>query len=153
MRRANGSGNIYKMKTKNRKLRKPWRVRVCSGWRTRPDTGKSTQILETLGYYATRAEAEAALVAYKDCPYDIKAGNYTFKDVYEMWSEPYIASLTGENSARTITSAYRYCSSLYSMRIRDIRVYHLEECIKNAYIIPDRGKDKGQKRYASASTK
>ena len=52
MRRANGSGNIYKMK--GGKRRNPWRVRV---------TGRCKQNLKTIGYYPTRAEAEAALVA------------------------------------------------------------------------------------------
>ena len=39
------------------------------------------------------------------------------------------------------------------MKMRDIRVYHLQECMENAYVIPDKGKDKGKKRYATAGTK
>ena len=57
------------------------------------------------------------------------------------------------SSERTITSAYRYCSALYNMKMRDIRVYHLQECLEKGYVIPDRGKEKGQRRYASACTK
>lgn len=151
MRRANGTGNIYKMK--GGKRRKPWRVRVTVGWELNPKTGRCKQNLKTLGYYASRAEAEAALVAYQECPYDLNTKDITFKELYEQWTEDYFKKLTSISSERTITSAYRYCSGLYNMKMRDIRIYHLQECIDKGYIIPDRGKEKGQKRYASACTK
>lgn len=151
MRRANGTGNIYKMK--GGKRRKPWRVRVTVGWELNPKTGRSKQNLKTLGYYASRAEAEAALVAYQECPYDLNTKDITFKELYEQWTEDYFKKLTSISSERTITSAYRYCSGLYNMKMRDIRIYHLQECMDKGYIIPDRGKEKGQKRYASACTK
>lgn len=151
MRRANGTGNIYKMK--GGKRRKPWRVRVTVGWELNPKTGRCKQNLKTLGYYASRAEAEAALGAYQECPYDLNTKDITFKELYEQWTEDYFKKLTSISSERTITSAYRYCSGLYNMKMRDIRIYHLQECMDKGYIIPDRGKEKGQKRYASACTK
>lgn len=151
MRRANGTGNIYKMR--GGKRRKPWRVRVTVGWELNPKTGRCKQNLKTLGYYASRAEAEAALVAYQECPYDLNTKDITFKELYEQWTEDYFKKLTSISSERTITSAYRYCSGLYNMKMRDIRIYHLQECMDKGYIIPDRGKEKGQKRYASACTK
>lgn len=151
MRRANGTGNIYKMK--GGKRRKPWRVRVTVGWELNPKTGRCKQNLKTLGYYASRAETEAALVAYQECPYDLNTKDITFKELYEQWTEDYFKKLTSISSERTITSAYRYCSGLYNMKMRDIRIYHLQECMDKGYIIPDRGKEKGQKRYASACTK
>lgn len=151
MRRANGTGSIFKVKDKNR--RNKWRVRITRGWEVDVNTGKAKQIIQTLGYYPTRADAEAALVAYNDCPYDIKEKDITFKDLYEMWSEGYFKELEGVSSERTIISAFKYCHSLYNMRMRDIRVYHLEECMNTAYVISTRGKDKGEKRYASAETK
>lgn len=151
MRRANGTGNIYKMK--GGKRRKPWRVRVTVGWELNPKTGRCKQNLKTLGYYASRAEAEAALVAYQECPYDLNTKDITFKELYEQWTEDYFKKLTSISSERTITCAYRYCSGLYNMKMRDIRIYHLQECMDKGYIIPDRGKEKGQKRYASACTK
>lgn len=151
MRRANGTGNIYKMK--GGKRRKPWRVRVTVGWELNPKTGRCKQNLKTLGYYASRADAEAALVAYQECPYDLNTKDITFKELYEQWTEDYFKKLTSISSERTITSAYRYCSGLYNMKMRDIRIYHLQECMDKGYIIPDRGKEKGQKRYASACTK
>ncbi len=151
MRRANSEGSTFKMK--GGKRRKPWRARVTIGWEVDKETGKCKQIIKTIGYYATRAEAEAALAAYNACPYDLKQKGITFKELYEKWSEEYFKKLSGVSSQRTVTSAYNYCSTLYNMKMRDIRVYHLQECMEKAYVIPDKGKDKGKKRYATAGTK
>lgn len=104
MRRANCSGSIYRMK--GAKRRTPWRVRITSGWEIDKETEKSKQIVKTIGYYRTREEAEAALVAYKDCPYDLTTKNMTFKELYEIWSEEYFKKLTGVSSQRTVISAY-----------------------------------------------
>lgn len=141
MRRANCSGSIYKMK--GGKRRTPWRVRITTGWEVDKETGKSKQVVKTIGYYATRTEAEAALVAYKDCPYDLTTKDMTFKELYEKWSEWYFKKLTGKSSQRTVVSAYNYCSTLYNMKMRDIKTQHLEECMEKAYVIPTIGKDKG----------
>lgn len=151
MRRANSSGSIYKVKDSKR--RKPWRVRVTTNWEHNSETGKVKQRLSTIGYFKTRAEAEAALVAYNECPYDIKEKDMTFSELYEKWSEEYFATLNGVSSQRTVSSAYKYAHSLYNMRMRDIRVYHLQECMDKAYVIPDRGQDKGKKRFATAGVK
>lgn len=93
------------------------------------------------------------LVAYKDCPYDIDSKDMTFKEVYEKWSEDYFKGLTGVSSERTVISAYNYCATLYNIKMRDIEVYYLQECMDKGFMIPDRGKEKGQRRYASANTK
>lgn len=46
MRRANGSGQIFKIKGARR--RNPWRVRITIGWEMNEETGKSKQIIMTL---------------------------------------------------------------------------------------------------------
>ncbi|MDE7330932.1 MAG: hypothetical protein K2O16_01650 [Lachnospiraceae bacterium] len=146
MRRANGTGNVFKMKGKAR--RNPWRVRITVGWEVDELAGKSKQIVKTLGYYPSRREAEAALNEYFEDPYNIGDKDMTFQELYNSWSEKYFPTLSGVSSVRTITSAYRYMHIIYKMKVRDIRVRHLEECLKDAYIISDKGKDKGEKRYA-----
>lgn len=151
MRRANGTGHVFKMKGGGR--RNPWRVRITVGWELDEVTGKSKQILKTLGYYPTRHEAEVALNEYLENPYNINNKDITFAELYKEWYESYAPTLSGVSSMRTVESAYRYMHSIYKMKVRDIRVRHLEGCLKDAYIISDRGTDKGQKRYASASTK
>ena len=151
MRRANGSGSITKLKDKKR--RKPWRVRVTENWEFDIETGKCRQTVKLVGNFATRKEAENALVDYLKCPYDLSGKKLTFKELYESWSEEYFRKLKSDSSARSVTSAYNYCSSLYSMPVRAIRSYHLKECMENGYVIKETGKEKGQKKYATAKTK
>lgn len=151
MRRANGTGHVFKMKGSSR--RKPWRVRITVGWELDEVTGKSKQILKNIGCFPTRREAEAALNEYLENPYNLDGKDMIFEELYKEWFEDYASTLSGESSMRTIKSAYRYMHSIYNMKVRDIRVRHLEGCLKDAYIVSDRGTDKGQKRYASASTK
>lgn len=56
MRRANGSGSVYKLSGKRRK---PWIARITTGW---AEDGK--QQMKTIGTYATKKEAQAALDTY-----------------------------------------------------------------------------------------
>lgn len=51
-----------------------------------------------------------------------------------QWSEEYFPSLSNQSSIRTITAAYKHCKPLYKMRMKDIRVEHLENTIKNAKV-------------------
>jgi len=151
MRRANGSGQIFKIKGAHR--RNPWRVRITIGWELNQETGKAKQVIKTLGYYSSRHAAEVALSEYLEEPYNIGSKDITFAELYKEWSEQYLPTLAGTSSVRTVESAYSYMHSLYNIKVRDIRVRHLEGCLQDAYIIPNRGKDKGQRRYATAGTK
>lgn len=125
----NGFGTVYKMSGKRSK---PFRAVKTDKWVQDADTGKAKQIRFTIGYYHTREEAMIALADYNENPYDIKADCITFSEVYEKWNENYFPTLTNPSSIRTITAAYAYCNGLYDMRMKDIRVSHLEGVILNA---------------------
>ena len=151
MRRANGTGGITKLKGSRRK---PWRVRVTCGWILNEETGKVKANLKLLGDFATRVEAERVLNEYLACPYEIGNKDITFKELYEKWSDWYFEEkLKGVSSRRTVESAYAYSSALYNIKVKDLRVRHFEDCMSTAYIIVPNGKDKGQKRYATAGVK
>jgi hypothetical protein len=73
MRLPNGFGSVHKLPGKRRK---PWRARVTVGWvmvdkdgQTVPDDSEEAvdnkQVYKTVGYYAKRQEALAALMAYR----------------------------------------------------------------------------------------
>ena len=105
MRRANGTGHVFKMKEKGR--RNPWRVRITVGWEINEATGKSKQIIKTLGYYPSRRKAEEALNEYLDDPYNIGNKDMTFDELYKEWSEYYFV--------RGIVCPHNYvCLSLYA---------------------------------------
>ena len=127
----NGYGTIYKMSGKRSR---PYRAMKTDKWIIDPVTGKSKQIRSTIGYYQSREDAMIALANYNENPYDIKADSITFSEVYEKWSENYFPTLSNPSSVRTVTAAYAYCNGLYDMRMKDIKVSHLERTILNAQV-------------------
>lgn len=129
MKLPNGFGSVYKLSGKRRH---PWVAAKTFGWEINEETGKSKQIQKPIGYYATRQEAMTALVNYNENPYDIDAEQMTFSDVYDKWADIHFQTLGSKSSIRTITAAYKYCKPLYNMRMRDIRVNHLEQTINDA---------------------
>ena len=129
MKLPNGFGSVYKLSGKRRK---PWVAAKTFGWELNEETGRTKQIRKIVGYFPTRQEAITALANYNENPYDLDAEHMTFSDVYEKWTESYFSTLSNPSSIRTINAAYKYCAPLYNMRMRDIRVEHLEQTIKNA---------------------
>lgn len=127
----NGYGTIYKMAGKRSK---PYRAMKTDKWIIDPVTRKSKQMRSTIGYYQSREDAMIALANYNENPYDIKADSITFSEVYEKWSENYFPTLSNPSSIRTVTAAYAYCNDLYDMRMKDIKVSHLEGTILNAQV-------------------
>lgn len=127
----NGYGTIYKLPGRRSK---PFRAVKTDKWVLDAVTGKSKQERFTVGYYATREEAMIALADYNENPYDIKVDSITFSEVYEKWSESYFPTLANASSIRTVKAAYAYCSGLYGMRMKDLRVSHLEGTVVNANV-------------------
>lgn len=120
MRRPNKYGSIYKMPGKRRK---PWRVVLTVGWEQRPD-GIYTQKRQTLGYYATRAEAVEALAAYHVTPYDISTVP-TFAEIYQLWEDEHFKTIA-ESRRAGYRSAYKKCAALYNRPFRDIKTRDFE---------------------------
>lgn len=82
----NSYGGVVKMGNTSRR-RRPYIVRVTTGYDYNEKTGKTTQKYGIIGYAATREEGLMMLAKYHDQPYDISKGNQTFREVYELWSE------------------------------------------------------------------
>ena len=130
MKLPNGYGSVYKLSGKRRN---PWIARKTTGWDIDETTGKTKQLYKTIGYFSTRQDALTALANYNENPYDLNTNTMTFSDVYEKWTDEYFETIT-PSATRTIKAAYNYCTPLYNMRMRDIRVNHLEQTIKNATV-------------------
>lgn len=127
----NGYGCIYKLSGRRRK---PYAARKTDKWIIDATTGKAKQTYINLGCFETREDAMIALANYNENPYDINTESITFSEVYEKWSKSYFPTLSSPSSIRTITAAYAYCNGLYNMRMRDIKVLHLEATIINANV-------------------
>lgn len=128
MKRANGTGSVYKM-SGNR--RKPFRAVIVTRAYFDDEKGKAVQERTTIGYYATEAEARQALASYYDDPYDISKVR-SFSDVYNEWSERYFATLTNQSSARSYISAFNHCSAIHNRNIQELTITMLKDCINNA---------------------
>lgn len=133
LKNPNGFGSVFKLSNSSHRRNK-WGARKTDKWIIDPNTGRKKQLYINIGYYPTRELAMQALANYNDNPYDIKADSITFAEVYEKWSENYFPTLSNPSSIRTITAAYAYCNGLYDMRMKDIRVSHLEGTILNANV-------------------
>lgn len=128
-------------------------ARVTLGWIHNETTGKMVQNRVPIGTYKTKKEALQALAEYGANPYDIQNDNITLADLYQKWTDAYFPTLENESSVRTITSAWKYCHIIHTMRAKDVRARHIKGIMEDGYIVPDRGKNKGKKVSASPGTK
>lgn len=143
MKQPNGQGSIVKLKDTAR--RKPYIVRVTTGWSF--EDGKAKQIRKVIGSYKTKAEAMQALLNYNANPYDLD-NRITMGELFEKWFGEYSKKLKGGASARTITSAWKYAHEIYGMRVSDVRTRHIKGVLESAHVIVD-----GNRQMASTGTK
>ncbi len=143
MRLPNGFGRIYEIKGKN--LRNPFRAMVTVG---HDEFGRPIgRPLKPKAYFPTYNEAYAALVEYNKNPYDLSP-SITVAELYSKWSKEYFKTLKSSSSERTITAAWKYCSSVYNMRAVDIRARHIKGCMENGTVIVN-----GEEKHPSAGVK
>ncbi len=122
MRNPNGYGSVYKL-SGNR--RRPFIVRITTGW-----SEDRKQTFATLGYFDTRPKAIKALADYNDSPYDLKAMDITFAEVYEKWLNRRGDKLS-ESNLKCYKMAYNISEPLYDLKFTDIRTEHLQDVIDN----------------------
>lgn len=139
----NGFGQISEIK--NRNLRNPFRAMVTVG---KDKNGRPIcKPLKPESYFPTYNDAYTALVEYNKNPYDLEP-SITAKELYEKWTEEYFKTLKNESSFRATTSAWEYCSSVYDMRVMDIRARHIKGCMEEGVAIV-----RGKEQTPSASMK
>lgn len=144
----NGFGSITELKGKN--LRNPFMARVTIG---KNSFGQPIlKLLKPQSYFPTYNSAYEALIEYNRNPYDLQP-DITVMELYEKWTDHYFKTLNSASSTRTITCAWAYCSSIYNMRAKDVRGRHIKGCMEDGTIVIQTGKQKGDLKKASASTK
>ncbi|MDR1066204.1 MAG: tyrosine-type recombinase/integrase [Clostridiales bacterium] len=79
-------------------------------------------------YFPTYNDAYAALAEYNKNPYDL-GPSITVKELYEKWTEEYFETLKSDSSARAVKATWAYCSSVYDMRVLDVRARHVKGCM------------------------
>ena len=130
----NGFGQISEIK--DRKLRNPFRAMVTVG--KKANGRPIVKPLKPESFFPTYNDAYAALVAYNKNPYDLEP-SITTLELYNKWTDVYFKSLKSDSSVRTITSAWAYCSSIYDMRVSDIRARHIKGCMDEGTVVDRKG--------------
>lgn len=116
MKNPNGYGTVTKL-SGNR--RRPFVVREGK-------TGKQ----KIIGYAATREEALIILAQYNKAPWDIKNDKITLQQLFDLWLEKRAIKLQKSNF-NGLKSAYKHCKSLADMQYKQLKAYHMQECIDN----------------------
>lgn len=114
----NGFGSITKLKRKN--IRNPWYVRVCVG--KTPEGRPILKGLKPQTYFATYNDAYMALMKYHENPFDVTI-NATLQDLYDRKYER-------DEILDVYKSAWRYCSGIKNIPVRDLRTKDIKMCVE-----------------------
>lgn len=139
----NGFGQISEIKGKN--LRNPYRAMVTVG--KTPEGKPICKPLRPQAYFRTYNDAYAALVEYHKNPYDMD-DDITLKELYAKWHDEKLTNQS-ESYRKSMESIWMYCIPMENMRMKEIRIHNMKQCINDACRV-DRT---GTKIYASATTK
>lgn len=122
MKNPNGYGGIVKL-SGNR--RKPYMARKTVGW-----NDKGYPIYRAIGYAETREEALIMLAQYNKSPFDLDTRKITVGEIYEKYiTSDALKSTRAYNTVRSAVNAWNHCKKLAALPYRDLRAYHIKECI------------------------
>lgn len=122
MRNENGFGSIICLDKTGKKRRKPWAVRITTGWKN----GKQQR--KYIGYYRTQREALVALSEYHKNGVDLDLTKLTLEEVFDRWYsriEPKssVTVLRGHNMVKQRLDVFG------KKQINEIKASHIEDWI------------------------
>lgn len=117
MKRANGTGSVYKLK---RRLKKPFKAVVTIGWK---DDG--TRIRKCIGYFAKSTEAYDALASYRHMPERFDNKDVTFAQAWEWMIDEKKRQGIDIKKGKFAPSKKK-CAPIWDMPIQQIRLSHLQ---------------------------
>jgi len=120
MKHPNGYGSVAKL-SGNR--RRPYIVKKTKGFDNR-----GYPIPDIIGYAVTREEGLILLAQYNADPWDIDKAKTTLAELYAAWLEKKLPKL-GSSNQRSLKAAYNHCSDLYWKKYKEIKTYHMQECV------------------------
>ena len=134
MRNENGFGSIVCLDKSGKKRRKPWAVRITTGWKD------GRQVRKYLGYYRTQADALIALAEYHKEGVDLDVSKMTLGEVYDQWIKRKEQTI-GISALRIHHMSYSRFGALKDTPIRDIKKIHLQKWLDGIDLKP---RTKGQ---------
>lgn len=118
MKRSNGMGSVWKCKN----LRNPWRAVVTVG--RDPFTGDAQR--QTLGYFPSRKEAEAAIYAFSETP--VNKPNITLAQLFEEWRAAKYGKIS-KSTQNNYNAAWLRLEPLGKEKMRNIRTAQLQRIV------------------------
>lgn len=127
MRNENGYGSIICLDKSGKKRRKPWAVRVTTGW----ENGRQKR--KYIGYYRTQKEALIALAEYHKSGVDADLTNLTLEEVFDRWysrieQKSSVTVLRGHNMVKLRLGSFG------KKQIKDIKADHIEDWINSTNV-------------------
>lgn len=123
MKRATGTGSVYKLKGNRRK---PWAAVKTVGW-----DRDGNRLRKRIGYFITKAEAEKALSLDEIRPASELAG-ITLEELYEEWQSTREYTDLSKSTQDGYDAAYKYLERFKQTRFADLRQKHFQVCIDAA---------------------
>lgn len=122
MKRANGTGTVYRLNSGNRRNR--W-VAAVSYY------DKDCKLRQkALGYFKTAKEAQMCLKNYNANPYDVSATNITFGKIYDLWAEREYKNCSRQKEV-SYSAAFKKCKAIENMPIYKIKLAQLQRIMDN----------------------
>lgn len=125
MRNENGYGSIVCLDKSGKKRRKPWAVRITTGWKG----GK--QVRKYLGYYKTQKEALIALAEYHKNEVNFDMSNFTLQEVWDRWFEGVEKKDLSRSVLANHKMAYDRLDKLLNVKVKDIKTAHIQAWLDN----------------------
>jgi len=122
MRLPNGFGSVVHLKGNRRN---PFAARKTRGFDER-----GYPVYEIIGYFPTRDAGLIALANYNKEPFDINTAKITLSELFALWLEKKAGKL-GESNRSSLKSAFKHCKALHNMRYKDIKSFHMQDCVDN----------------------
>lgn len=119
MKRANGTGSVYKMKHK--KLRNPYRAVITVGY-----TKAGKAIRKTIGHFPTQKEAYAAIESFNLNPVAAIKRKVTFDQCFDWLIEQKKREGVTPERLQVIESARKLMAPLLDAEIENIRLAHIQ---------------------------
>ena len=118
MKLQNGAGSIVCLDKTGKKRRKPYGVRITTGWKD------GQQIRKYIGYYTTQQEALIALAEYHNGGINLDYNNITVNELFDVWIKKVEKKKLSESVMRTHNMTKSRFGSLGKKRVKDVRSAH-----------------------------
>lgn len=123
MRRANGTGSVYKL-SGNR--RNPWVARVTVGFE------EGRQLYKIIGFYPTKDKAEKAVALDSVMPLSDQS-NITLKALFDQWKETRAYNDISRQTQQNYEAAFsKYMVDYHKKKFKDLRTPHFQNMIDKA---------------------